>query len=86
MMNHKKAICLVTTHYSNVEGNFRRMRVKGIQWDKVEHIKAKPREMNKFIDYQLEDCHEKTAPEEAVKIAEILAIDDAFISLVKRYL
>jgi DNA mismatch repair ATPase MutS len=86
MMNHKKTICLVTTHYSNVEGVFRRLRVKGIQWDKVEHIKTNPREMNKYIDYQLEEYNEKTAPEEAVKIAEILAIDDTFISLVKRYL
>ncbi|MCL1850158.1 MAG: DNA mismatch repair protein MutS [Bacteroidetes bacterium] len=86
MMNHKKSICLVTTHYSNVEGDFRRLRVKGIQWDKMEHIKTHPQKLNKFIDYQLEDCNEKTAPEEAVKIAEILAIDGAFISLVKNYL
>jgi len=85
-MNHKKTICLVTTHYSNVAGDFRRLRVKGIQWDKIEHIKTHPQELNKYIDYQLEDCNEKTAPEEAVKIAEILAIDKAFISLVKSYL
>ena len=86
MINHSKTICLVTTHYSNVEGNFRRLRVKGIQWDKIEHIKAHPQALNQYIDYQLEDCNEKTAPEEAVKIAEILAIDEAFISLVKKYL
>jgi DNA mismatch repair ATPase MutS len=86
MMNHKKTICLVTTHYSNVEGQFRRLRVKGIQWEKLENMSTHPQELNKYIDYQLEDCNEKTAPEEAVKIAEILAIDDAFISLVKRYL
>jgi hypothetical protein len=60
--------------------------VKGIQWDRIEHIKTNPQELNKYIDYQLEDCDEKTAPEEAVKIAEILAIDSAFISLVKKYL
>ncbi|MCL2246590.1 MAG: hypothetical protein FWC10_05695 [Lentimicrobiaceae bacterium] len=86
MINHKKAICLVTTHYSNVAGNFRRLRVKGIEWDKIEHIKTHPHKLNKYIDYQLEDCNEQTAPEEAVKIAEILAIDEAFISLVKKYL
>jgi DNA mismatch repair ATPase MutS len=86
MMNLKKTICLVTTHYSNVAGDFRRLRVKGIQWDKIEHIKTNPQELNKYIDYQLEDCYKKTAPEEAVKIAEILAIDEAFISLVKKYL
>jgi len=86
MMNHRNSICLVTTHYSNVEGNFRRLRVKGIQWNKIEHIKTHPQELNKYIDYQLEDCNEKTAPAEAVKIAEILAIDDAFISLAKKYL
>jgi DNA mismatch repair ATPase MutS len=84
LMNHKKTLCLVTTHYSNVEGNFRRLRVKGIQWDKMEHIKTNSKELNKYIDYQLEDCNEKTAPEEAVKIAETLAIDDTFISLVKK--
>ena len=86
IMRQHHAICLVTTHYSNVEGNIRRLRVKGIHWSQLEHIKTNPREMNKYIDYQLEDYNEKTAPEEAVKIAEILAIDDAFISLVKRYL
>jgi len=86
MMNYRNSICLVTTHYSNIEGEFRRLRVKGIQWDKLEQIKSNPRELNKYIDYQLEDDNEKTAPKEAVKIAEILAIDDAFISLVKKYL
>jgi DNA mismatch repair ATPase MutS len=86
MMHKKNAICLVTTHYSNVVGDFRRLRVKGIQWEKIEQIKTCPNELNKYIDYQLENCNEKTAPEEAVKVAEILAIDDAFISLVKKYL
>ncbi|MCL2167738.1 MAG: DNA mismatch repair protein MutS [Lentimicrobiaceae bacterium] len=85
-VHHKKAICLVTTHYSNVEGNFRRLRVKGIEWDKIAQIKSHPQELNRFINYQLEDCNEKTAPEEAVRIAAILAIDEAFISLVKKYL
>jgi len=86
MINSSKTICLVTTHFSNVEGNFRRLRVKGIRWDKVEHIKTNPHELNKFIDYQLEECEEKNAPEEAVKLAEILAIDEAFVSIVKKYL
>jgi len=86
MLNHRKTIGLVTTHYSNIEGDFRRLRVKGIRWDRIEHIKTHPHDLNKYIDYQLEDCNEKTAPEEAVKIAEILAVDDAFISLVKKYL
>ena len=86
MMRHKDTICLVTTHYSNVEGEFRRLRVKGIQWNKLENMNTRPQELNKYIDYQLEDYNEKTAPEEAVKIAELIAIDNAFISLVKRYL
>jgi len=86
MMNHKNIICLVTTHYSNVEGTFRRLRVKGIRWDKVEQIKTNPRDLNKYIDYQLEDDKEKTAPKEAIQIAELLDIDNSFISLVKKYL
>jgi len=86
MMNHKKTICLATTHYSNVVGDFRRLRVKGIQWDRIEQTEALPHELNKYIDYQLENCNEKTVPEEAVRIAEILAINDAFISLVKKHL
>jgi DNA mismatch repair ATPase MutS len=86
MMKQHKTLCLVTTHYSNVAGNFRRLRVKGIQWDKFGNMSPQPQELSKYIDYQLEDCNEKTAPEEAVKIAEIIAIDDAFISLVKKYL
>jgi len=85
-LSHKKAICLVTTHYSNVGGTFRHLRVKGIQWSKIEQIRTNPQELNKYIDYQLEEYNEKTAPEEAVKIAEILSIDDTFISLVKKYL
>ena len=86
MMNQKKTICLVTTHYSNVAGNFRRLRVKGIQWEQLQQIKTNPQELNKHIDYQLEDYNEKTAPEEAVKIAELLAIDEVFTSLVKKHL
>jgi len=86
MVNCSKTICLVTTHYSHVKGDFRHLRVKGILWDKIENIKTNPHELNKYIDYQLENCDEKNAPEEAVKIAEILSIDDTFISLVKEYL
>ncbi|MDR2972805.1 MAG: hypothetical protein LBU83_12915 [Bacteroidales bacterium] len=86
MVSCRKSICLVTTHYSNVKGIFRRLRVRGIQWDKLEHIKTNPHKLNNFIDYQLEDCNEKTAPQEAVKISEILSIDETFISLVKKYL
>jgi len=86
MMSQYNVISLITTHYSNVEGNFRRLRVKGIQWNMMEHIRTNPKELNKYIDYQLEDCNEKTAPEEAVRIAEILSLDADFISLVKKYL
>ncbi|MDR0206016.1 MAG: hypothetical protein LBI45_01995 [Bacteroidales bacterium] len=86
MMHQKPVICLVTSHYPDLAGKFRRLRVKGIRWNKLEHIKTNPKELNKYIDYQLEDCNKKTAPEEAVKIAEILAVDNAFISLVKKYL
>jgi len=86
MMQQKPVICLVTSHYPGLAGKFRRLRVKGIQWSKLAHINTNPQELNKYIDYQLEDCNEKTAPEEAVKIAEILAVDNAFISLVKKYL
>jgi len=86
MMLQSKSICLVTTHYSNVEGQFRRLRVKGIQWEKIEQIRSNPQKLNKYIDYQLEECNEKTAPEEAVKISEILGIDNTYISLVKNRL
>ena len=86
MMNHKNVICLVTTHFSNVEGTFQRLRVRGIRWDKMEQIKTNPRELNQYIDYQLEDDQEKTAPKEAVQIAELLDVDNSFISLVKKYL
>ena len=73
---------LITTHYA-IDLKCRKLRVKGF----IEHLhneKITTQNINKFIDYSLEETSENEVPHEAIRIAEIIGVGEAFLHRVKK--
>lgn len=80
---HTRAI--ITTHYSGIKGNCHRWRVKGFVEDRLK----KPMEINQLnrcIDYSLLRDTQTDAPQEAIRIAEILGMDGELLDLCEKNL
>lgn len=75
---------LITTHYS-IDIPCRKLRVKGFT-EKESNKKITIANINSFIDYSLEETTEKEVPHEAVKIAEIIGVDNDILERTKKYL
>lgn len=76
---------LITTHYSGIKCDCRFLRVKGVKPQKINE-KITADNINKYIDYSLEECKMGDAPQEAITIAEMLAVNVDFIAKSKKYL
>lgn len=75
---------LITTHYS-IHLPCRKLRVKGfIELESNPKIDSK--NINNYIDYSLEETTDNEVPHEAVKIAEIIGVDDDILERTKKYL
>jgi DNA mismatch repair ATPase MutS len=71
-----KTCCFITTHYDNVTSACRRLRIRGlIDSDKITDEKN----IDSYIDYSLVEETETNAPHEALRIAEILGVNDELI-------
>lgn len=81
MMSDLKVSSLITTHYSGIKTNCKRLRVKGLKNTSETH-KVTVDNINDFMDYSLVES-DNNVPAEAIRIAEILEIDNDFISLAK---
>lgn len=70
---------IVTTHYSGLDVDCRRMRVKGLQIPEgvnslsIGHIAD-------YMDYSLMEVHNDDVPKEAFTIARLLHVDDEFLT------
>ncbi|MDL2297207.1 DNA mismatch repair protein MutS [Bacteroidales bacterium OttesenSCG-928-B11] len=65
---------IVTTHYAGIDTCVRRLRVKGLQIDDNVEITAET--INDYMDYSLAEITEDEVPEEALRIARILGVDE----------
>lgn len=75
---HVRAI--LTTHYSNIDVDVKRWRVKGF----VEERLTQPlriNQLNQCIDYSLEEDHMDDVPKEALRIARILGVDEELLDM-----
>lgn len=70
---------LVTTHYSGIQTNGRRLRVKGLQLDGQQTIT--PGNISDFMDYALVPTDFDEVPMEAFTIAKLLGVDEALTRL-----
>ncbi len=70
----RKARALVTTHYSGITAECRKMRVRGFIPERATG-RLTIENIGEYIDYSLmEDCDD-AAPKEALRIADILGVD-----------
>ena len=80
IMKKFKTDSVITTHYSGIIADCRRIRVKGLNSDlKDSTISAK--NINDFMDYSLIEVDDDRVPMEAIRISKILGVDDEFITL-----
>lgn len=80
-----KVRAIITTHYSDIQAECRRWRVKGFIEERIQ-CPLEVNRLNKCIDYTLEEDNAGVAPQEAVRIAEILGVDDELLNLCKQSL
>ena len=74
---------LVTTHYSGLGADCRRLRVRGFVED-MSDVPLTPQNINRFIDYSLTEDTSDDVPHEALRIATILGCDAAMIELAQK--
>lgn len=85
MLTHEKARSLITSHYSGIEAPCKKMRVKGFIKEKMDGPLTITN-INECIDYSLiEDTHH-SVPQEAMRIARILGIDEELLDKAELYL
>ncbi len=83
IMSELKVRSLITTHYSGVAKDCRKLRVAGLRLKNNEE-KITVDNINEFMDYSLIETKSDEAPKEAIKIAEILEVDETFLKLIKK--
>lgn len=64
---------LITTHYSGIDANCRRLRVKGLQLNENQVIT--PGNINDYMDYSLVETSSDEVPREAFTIAKLFNVD-----------
>lgn len=81
MMQRHHICSLITTHYSGLKSDCRKLRVKGLKIERQEgQITAD--NINDFMDYSLVESHDDEVPQEALTIAKIFGVDQEFLDLV----
>ena len=83
------SLSLITTHYGALgdgatteqrrSGCIRRLRVKGFVEDMC-NLPLNPQNINRFIDYSLEEDAGDEVPQEALRIASILGCDESLLA------
>lgn len=68
---------LVTTHYSGITGNCRRLRVKGLQLKDNQIINAS--NISDYMDYTLVETDVDEVPMEAFTVARLLGVDEELL-------
>ena len=85
IMNPRRSVTIVTTHYSQLGVPCRRLRVKGF----VESLVDKPltaQNINRYIDYSLVTDHSDEVPREALRIAEMLSCHPDLLAAARGFL
>ena len=84
LMQQASSATLITTHYDQLGGSCRRLRVRGFVED-MSDMPLNPRNINLFIDYSLTEDASGEVPHEALRIASILGCDKELIDKATEY-
>ena len=85
-LNRQSSFSLLTTHYSGLLSQCKRLRVKGLKQGIDDTQRITPQNINSFIDYTLTEDHSGNVPQEALRIAEILNFDTEVLSNARKAL
>ena len=85
ILNTRKSVTLITTHYSQLGVPCRRLRVKGFVEELVDK-QLTAQNINRFIDYSLVADDSDEAPREALRIAEMLSCHPVLLSTAREFL
>lgn len=85
LMGEVDSTTLITTHYSQLGVQCRRLRVRGFVEDLC-NMPLNPQNINRFIDYSLTEDDTDEVPQEALRIATILGCDSALLERARQTL
>lgn len=83
MMEKYGVMSLITTHYSGVAPQCRRLRVKGLLTDRITSD-VTPQSLHRYMDYTLVETTSDEVPAEALTIARIFHVDEEFLAEAER--
>lgn len=84
-LTENKVRSLITTHYSGIQASCRKLRVKGFIKEKVKGTLT-INNINEYIDYSLIEDNDTSVPQEAMRIARILGVDENLLDRAESYL
>ena len=82
ILNENQTRSLITTHYSNISCDCRRLNVKGLNVPEGKE-KITVKNINEYMDYSLEENTNGKVPLNAVQIAGMLNVDEEFLNRAK---
>lgn len=86
LLNESGSYCVVTTHYSDINAECRRLRVRGLKEEAEHRERLSVADLSVFMDYSLQIDEDNAAPREALNVASLLGADELLISRAKQYL
>ena len=85
LLQKQDSLTIITTHYSQLGLDCRKLRVKGFMESMVD-APLTPQNINKYMDYSLQEDTTEEVPHEALRIATILGCDEEMILLAQEKL
>lgn len=85
ILNSLDSLTLITTHYSQLGLQCKKLRVKGFMESMID-ASLTPENINKYMDYSLQEDSSEDVPHEAFRIATILGCDETMITLAQKKL
>ena len=85
IFNENETLSVITTHYSGLNKDCRKLRVKGLDKE-FKQGEINKNNINDYMDYSLIEDDASKVPHEALRIAEILGINKQIIEKAKKNL
>ena len=85
-LSHRNSFSFMTTHYSGLNVDCKKLRVRGLRKDIEDLETVTPQNINSFIDYTLVEDSSENVPREAIRIAEIFGFDRNVLENAKEFL
>jgi DNA mismatch repair ATPase MutS len=85
ILDENKVRSLITTHYSGLKWNGRKLSVRGLIAEKLT-AQLTIKNINDYMDYSLVENGDKVSKNQALEIAKLLCVDDDLLKKASKYL